>query len=89
MLPIQQLLSRLRWDPRYRRGYLEIGYYDRQERRLRVVPFVALWFPPGERRVFALQDADGIWYRVPFHRVRRVWRDGRLLWQRQPPGEPT
>jgi uncharacterized protein (UPF0248 family) len=84
MQPIQQLLSRLRWDPRFRRGCYEIGYYDRQERRIIRLPFAALSFPPAAHRVFEWRDAEGQTRRIPYHRVRRVWRDGRLLWQRNP-----
>jgi len=82
--PIQQLLSRLRWDPRFREGRFDIGFYDRRARRIIVVPFTALEFPPGERFAFEVMDADGNVHRIPFHRIRRVWRNGQLLWQRNP-----
>jgi uncharacterized protein (UPF0248 family) len=87
MQPIQQLLSRLRWDPRYRNGRFDIGFYDRRARAIIVVPFAALEFPVGERFAFEIMDADGNVHHIPFHRIRRVWRDGRLLWQRNPQAE--
>jgi uncharacterized protein (UPF0248 family) len=39
-------------------------------------------FPEGERRVFELADESGQMRRIPFHRVREVWRDGMAIWQR-------
>lgn len=88
MQTIRQLLNRLRWDPRFRAGRYDIGYYDRCVRQIVVVPFAALEFPPGDRFAFEVMDTGGNVHHVPFHRVRRVWRDGRLLWQRNPPREP-
>jgi uncharacterized protein (UPF0248 family) len=85
MQPIQQLLSRLRWDPRFRAGRIDIGYYDRLARGLVVIALESIHFPRDARYVFECMDADGIMHRIPFHRVRRVWRDGRVIWARQPP----
>jgi uncharacterized protein (UPF0248 family) len=55
VIPIEDLLHRLQWDPRFAGAAVEIGYLDRV----------------GQRIV-----------RVPFHRVREVRCDGRLIWQR-------
>jgi uncharacterized protein (UPF0248 family) len=87
MHPIQQLLSRLRWDPRFRAGRFEIGYYDRVERRIVRVPFESIRFPRDARCVFELFDENGVRHRIPFHRVRRVFRNGRLIWARSPVSE--
>jgi uncharacterized protein (UPF0248 family) len=85
--PIHQLLSRLRWDPRFREGRFKIGYYDRLERRIVLVPFTSLRFPRGARFAFELLDEEGVLHRIPLHRVRYVTRNGRILWQRRRPGE--
>jgi uncharacterized protein (UPF0248 family) len=87
MLPIQKLLSRLRWDPRYRRGRFELGYYDRIKRGIVIVPVDIIYFPAGAPGTFEIQDEEAIVHRIPFHRVRRVYRDGRCIWERNPPGE--
>ncbi len=34
MIPIHELLSRIRWDPEFAKGNFELGYYDRAEDRL-------------------------------------------------------
>ena len=61
MMPVQDLLHRIRWDPQFGKGEFEIGYDDRVAGRV---------------------------VRVPFWRVREVWRDGKLIWRR-PPKEPV
>jgi len=39
-------------------------------------------FPEGERRVLQLVDESGQWRRIPFHRIREVFRDGEIIWAR-------
>ena len=87
MLPIHKLLNRIRWDPRFRAGRFEIGYYDRRVNGILMVPLKAIRFPPDMRFVFELYDEEGELHRIPFHRVRRVTRNGRAFWRRAPPRE--
>lgn len=87
MLPIHKLLARIRWDPAFGRARFELGYFDRIERRVLVVPFESVRFPTEAPATFEIDDADGETHRIPFHRVRCVYRNGRLIWHRQPPGE--
>ncbi len=86
MIPIQDLLNRIRWDPEFARGCFELGYHDRVENRLILVPFKEVVFPPEEPHTFHLVDAEGRVHRVPFHRVREVYKDSQRIWCRsQPP----
>jgi uncharacterized protein (UPF0248 family) len=82
MLPIHRLLSRIRWDPRFGQGEFTIGYYDRVARRTLLVPLHAVSFPSDNRRIFEITDADGEYHRIPLHRVRVVYRDGKPIWRR-------
>ena len=82
MTPIHELLNRIRWDAGFAHGNFELGYLDRIEGRIIIVPFRELDFPAGEHQMFRLADADGRSHRVPLHRVREVYRDGRCIWQR-------
>jgi uncharacterized protein (UPF0248 family) len=82
MTPIHELLSRIRWDPEFARGNFELGYFDRVESRVIVVPFREVDFPEDDSQAFRLLDAEGRSHRVPFHRVREVYRDGRRIWHR-------
>ena len=82
MTPIHELLNRIRWDKEFGQGRFEIGYYDRREGVVHRVALQEIVFPAGERRVFELVDESGESRRIPFHRVREVYRDGRIIWQR-------
>lgn len=44
MIPIHKLLNRIRWDPEFAKGNLELGYYDRTENRMILVPLKELTF---------------------------------------------
>ncbi len=82
MIPIRELLNRIRWDRDFARGEVEIGYWDRVARDLVLVPLARLSFPSARRGVFELSDADGVRRRIPLHRVREVRLDGRIIWRR-------
>lgn len=83
MITIRALLDRIRWDREYSRGTFAIGYYDRREGRIIVVPFAALRFAPDDHFTFQLTDAAGAVHTIPLHRVCAVYRDGESIWQRQ------
>ena len=82
MTPIHELLARIRWDPRFGRGRFEIGYVDRRRGALVRLPLDRISTTPGERFSFDAVEDDGSVHSVPYHRVRAVWRDGRLIWSR-------
>jgi uncharacterized protein (UPF0248 family) len=82
MLPIRQLLSRIRWDPEFGRGEFEIGYLDRVAGGIIRVPFRELEIGPEERESFGVVDEEGVYRRIPFHRVREVYRNGECIWRR-------
>lgn len=82
MIPIQELLSRIRWDPEFGQGEFVIGYYDRVRNALTRVPLRELRFEPGDHYAFQFIDAAGEVHDVPLHRVREVYRNGELIWRR-------
>ena len=82
MMPIHDLLSRIRWDSEFGQGRFEIGYHDRRHDALQRVAFGEVVFPPGEGQVFEIVDEAGRVRRIPFHRVREVTRDGLIIWSR-------
>jgi uncharacterized protein (UPF0248 family) len=75
MIPIQDLLHRIQWDPEF----------DRVTREIVRVPFRRVHFEKGEHFAFEAIEEDGSVHSVPLHRVREVWRNGELVWQRAPP----
>ncbi len=82
MLPIEKVLSRVRWDKDFGNAAFLIGYYDRLAERLVHRPLADLVFPRDDRFAFLLMDDEGVWQRIPLHRVREVYRNGVLIWQR-------
>lgn len=83
MIPIQDLLNRIRWDGHYG-GDFVIGYYDRIVGAIVRVRFAEISFPPDDHFAFVVIDAEGAAHSVPYHRVREVYRDGELIWRRAP-----
>lgn len=82
MVPIHQLLSRIRWDKEFARSDFEIGYHDRVRNETIIIRFREIHFPENERRTFELVDDLGHHHRIPYHRVREVYKDGELIWKR-------
>jgi uncharacterized protein (UPF0248 family) len=82
MTPIQDLLHRIQWDPQFGHGDFVVGYYDRVRDSIVRVPFQRLSLATGNHFSFDVIAADGSVRMVPLHRVREVWRDGQLIWQR-------
>jgi uncharacterized protein (UPF0248 family) len=83
MQPIQDVLHRIQWDRAYAQADFQIGYWDRVARRIVRVPLRRIDFPAADGFAFEATEGDGSVHSVPLHRVREVWRDGALIWQRQ------
>ena len=84
MIPIHELLNRIRWDAAFAEGNFVLGYYDRVAGKVIRVPLARVQLTPGEHFAFQVTDADGATHEVPFHRVREVYRNGALIWHREP-----
>ena len=82
MIPIHELLARIRWDPHCADARFEVAYLDRVRRKLVRLPLQRIHVQPGERFAFEAVEDDGSVHSVPYHRVRKVWRDGALIWSR-------
>jgi uncharacterized protein (UPF0248 family) len=82
VIPIHELLARIRWDPEFGRARFEIAYLDHKRKALVRVPFERVRIPEEHRFAFEAVEDDGTVHSVPYHRVREVWRDGELIWTR-------
>jgi uncharacterized protein (UPF0248 family) len=89
MLPIHELLNRIRWDTEFAQARFEIGFYDRHEESVQRVSLQDISFPADKHHVFQLIDDSGVTHRIPFHRVRLVYRNGELIWHRANPRDQT
>jgi uncharacterized protein (UPF0248 family) len=83
VIPIHELLNRIRWDAEFSQGRFAIGYYDRVADRVSIVPFEEIGFEPGDHFAFLFIDADGETHSVPLHRIRDVYKDGARIWHRE------
>lgn len=82
MTPVQELLHRIQWDPGFAGSEFVVGYLDKVAGRIVRVPYARVSLAPGNRFAFDVVENDGCAHMVPFHRVRELWRDGRLIWAR-------
>jgi uncharacterized protein (UPF0248 family) len=82
MLPLQQLLHRVKWDRDFGRGEFALGYYDRVLKEEVVVPLASVAPDPERADTFLVTDPDGVVRHIPYHRVRAVYKNGEAIWRR-------
>ncbi len=63
-------------------GNFQLGYYDRAEDRIIMVRLQEVTFPSESPHTFQLTDLEGQVHRIPFHRVREVYKDSQRIWRR-------
>jgi uncharacterized protein (UPF0248 family) len=83
MIPIHELLSRIRWNREYSKADFKIGYYDRLEDTVVTVSLKKISFQPDNHFSFELYDDSAKLHTVPLHRIRKVYRNGELIWERK------
>jgi uncharacterized protein (UPF0248 family) len=83
VIPVHELLSRIRWDSAFGAAEFAIGYYDRIADSIIVVPLTALNFSGDDHFDFTLVDDEGALRTIPLHRIRQVFRNGTLIWERR------
>jgi uncharacterized protein (UPF0248 family) len=83
MIPIQDLLNRIRWDKEFGKGDFLIGYYDRELRKTVRVSYAETWVDTGDHFSFQFMDEEGECHTVPLHRIRELYRNGELIWHRE------
>jgi uncharacterized protein (UPF0248 family) len=85
MIPIQELLNRIRWDTAFGKGCFVIGYYDRVSGQVIQVPLQQVEFASVNHFFFRYIDpTNGVMREIPFHRIREVYKNGELIWHRVP-----
>jgi len=89
MIPIHELLARIRWDAEFARARFVIGYWDRVAGAVLRVNLDDIAWDSENPAFFDLVDAEGVTHSIPFHRVREVWRDAILIWQRHPASDDS
>jgi len=82
MIPIHELLNRIRWDKEFGQGDFVIGYYDRVEDTIIRTPLREILIEPDDHFAFDIIDHDGVLQSIPLHRIREVYKDNELIWHR-------
>ena len=82
MIPIQDILNRIRWDENFGTGNFLIGYEDRMAGKIITVSFQKILFPPGDHFFIQVVSSDQERISIPYHRIRQVWKNGVIIWQR-------
>jgi uncharacterized protein (UPF0248 family) len=83
MIPLPDLLARIRWDSAFGDASFVLGYYDRVENRIIRVNLREVRVDPDNRSMLDIMDEEGMEHSVPLHRVKDVFRNGELIWHRQ------
>lgn len=83
MIPIHELLNRIRWDEEFGNANFVIGYYDRLADKIIDVPLKELIFDRDDHFDFELVDDEGVTHTIPLHRIKTVYRNGNLIWHRE------
>lgn len=82
MIPIHELLSRIRWDEAFGNAEFVIGYYDRMQDAVVKVSLKELFFEKDDHFDFELIDDMGVTHTIPLHRIKDVYRNDVLIWHR-------
>ena len=83
MIPLHELLNRIRWDREFGKGDFVIGYHDRVDDRIIRVPLREIFFELDDHFSFELIDHDNVLHNIPLHRIKEVYKDGKLIWHRE------
>lgn len=80
MQPIHELLNKIRWDLNFI-GDFQIAFEDRASPELVRVSIREMRFTES-RFAFEITNEEGVAVSIPMHRIRKVYRDGELIWKR-------
>jgi uncharacterized protein (UPF0248 family) len=83
MVPLHELLNRIHWDPEFGRGEFAVGYLDKVRHEVVHVPLSQVHQDSESHFSLEITDEEGVVHSVPYHRVKEVWKDGVLIWQRE------
>jgi uncharacterized protein (UPF0248 family) len=83
MILLEDLLHRIQWDPEFGRGAFALGYVDRVAVSEQIVLFSDIHLDRARPGMFTMiADEAGSARHIPLHRVRTVYKNGVVIWQR-------
>ena len=79
MIPIQDLLNKIKWDKRENPKEYIIFYYDRILKKLIPIPYTKIKKLEGSFMVLDNEEESNI----PLHRIRKVAKNNVVVWERK------
>ncbi len=79
MMTIHDLLTKIKWDKSEKPEEYVFLYYDRLEDNLKELTFTQI---KSIQHDFLSVDIDGELVDIPLHRIKKVRRKGRTIWER-------
>ena len=79
MIPIKDLLNKLKWDKRYKPEEYTIYYHDRIKNEMIPVDYSSINRLEGS---FMIIEIGGDEVSIPLHRVHKVMKGRMLVWRR-------
>lgn len=79
MIPIRELLNKIKYSPGEKAEDYMLFYYDRIENKLKELS------PSEIKRIeegFLVLEKAGEEINIPLHRIRRVEKKGQVVWER-------
>ena len=78
MIYIGDMLNKLRWDKNLKPKEYTIVYFDRVLRKEFEIPFTSM----GRKGNFFIINLGEREVMVPLHRINKVRRNGKIIWER-------
>lgn len=78
MIPVKDLLNKIKWDKKENPDDYEIGYWDNKAEKLIFIKFNEIRKIEGN---FLLLDREIETY-IPAHRIKQVKKKGTVVWKR-------
>jgi uncharacterized protein (UPF0248 family) len=79
MMPIKDLLNKIKWDQRERPEDYTLFYYDRVNDKLKEIDYCSI--KKIEDNFFILEGARKE-VAIPLHRIKKVKKKGIVVWER-------
>jgi len=80
METIRDLLNRIKWDKNLKPEEYSIFYLDRIQKKLIEIKYSDILKVESS---FMILERDGEEVEIPLHRIRKVKRNGKLVWERK------
>jgi uncharacterized protein (UPF0248 family) len=82
-MPVQEMLSKIKWDKKFGEGDFEIGYWDRVTKSIIKISYSDIGLSNQNNFTFRIIDHMGKIRSIPLHRIKMIWKNKELIWSRE------